>query len=537
MIQSLRLQNFITISTVECSFLDGFSVFTGESGAGKSVLFQALYGLLGQSLSSSLIRQGESMAELEGVFQLENGPVPEFLESLVDESGNLVIYRRLHVSKPALIQVNAKTVTLKTLKLIGQHLAICVGQHEQLALLNPAYQLRLLDSCIPEITSLMKDYTHVLSEYKTVMTQHTQCKAQTGDDGLVDFLRFQIHDIEQHGFSADEESDLKTMKKRFVLAEKQQQDHRDLTQALSQAQNALQQASGLCSKLDNCPDDLSLETIDRVLASVEELSFTCSRWDPGKSNREWSLSDIENRLDLIFKFTHHYKQPSLSGLLMHCESLKTKLHDIETQSERLNELDSALKEKRDTLQTLASSLSRHRKQQSGTLTTALQDMLLNLGFDYCQFEIFFETSPEFLSSGLDRVSFLISVNAGEPAKPLSKVSSGGELSRLLLAFYSAFSDHEPHKLLLCDEIDTGVGGLTANAIGQVLKDLGTGRQLFCITHLAQIVQFSAHHFVVKKTAIDGRTESRVSLVSDECRSSELSRLVGGEQVLHQLQHS
>ncbi|RAP30244.1 hypothetical protein DID78_02585 [Candidatus Marinamargulisbacteria bacterium SCGC AG-343-D04] len=534
MLYRLTISNFATIKSFECSFDSGFTVFTGESGAGKSLVFQAIYGLLGCSMNASMIREDADFCELQASFYLKDTTDP-ILKNYVDEENYLHLYRKVHRNKPGLITINAKASPLKMLKKIGALLAICIGQHEQLSLMKPSHQLDLLDHYIPDLHDLKNQYINEFNHYTQISNELKSISELNIDPQLQEFLSFQIKDISQHNFDSHEEDTLTQQKKDNAKATKQKQHLQQFHSALSSSLQHLQQAKDSLIQLTPTNTLPTLDSVESLSSQLEDLSFTASKeWNNYSTISDQNMNDIESRLDLIFRYSHKYKVHSIHELLEKLESLKTQLYQLDSAEDKKNDLLEDLSKSQQKCTVLAQSISKKRQEHAMTLSKELMAILHQLGFDFVQFKVKFEESKELLTSGMDSINFLISVNAGETEKPIAKVSSGGELSRILLAFYTIFGSFNSHKLLLFDEIDTGVGGLTANAIGSLIHKLSKKQQLFVITHLAQIAQFSNTHIRIEKTIKENETFSSPSILDSNSRQEEMSRMIGGSKVVESI---
>ena len=531
MLTALRIQNFITIKDFESDFFDGLTIFTGESGSGKSVIFTALYCLLGKPFPESLIRAGAERAECEAVFSIKQYN-NEFLNSFTDDGDTLIIFRQQSRHKSAQIKINSRTVTQKTLKDIGNQIATIVSQHEQLSLMNTAYQLELLDQRDSDIALLKSDYQQHYNDYKKKQRALQLFESEISDQAQLDFFQFQYDDIAQHNFLPDEELTLTTQKKELSQRASTQLAYNAITQNLTTAINGLHTTSSKFTQLQTASSQKLSERLQSTIHELEDISFEVSQDQHGyENNHSLSADDIENRLDLIFSYTSKYKKLSLQQLCAYRDDLAEKINFAKNKSATLLSLTEELELAQNTLKHCSDAIRNLRINAASKFKHALIPILQSLGFDHVQFDIHFEELSEFNSSGADSIEFMISINPGNELNPLAKVASGGELSRVLLAIFSLQPQSQRCQLYLFDEIDTGIGGIVANAMGKQLSIMGATQQLFCITHLAQIATVANHHMLISKHSSTSTTETHCRYLTDTEKSTELKRMVGGEAII------
>ncbi len=536
MLRHLHIKNFAIIDSCELTFNEGFTVLTGETGAGKSIIIDALSLLLGQTASEDMIKSGAQEATIEGIISLSS--LPENLALFVEPGEEAIIYRKITRSKDNQIRINGQSVTLKALKKATEGLANIIGQHEHMSLLTPDSQLNLLDFFSPAL-SIQTDYQNAYSVFCD-LTQKMQNLTQHQHDltQKMEFLSFQVQDLELPGFIHHEETDLETQKKAL-------KDSHKLKAALSAIQEALETISiqtHTCLKEavnlgDKAPLATSLTTWttpihlelsdkqDQVLIELQRITAL----------EDLDIDAIESRLDTIFKYKTKYKMPTLDALIDHLNSLKTQLEEMKNVVTHQEDLQRHLEEAR--LHTQEKALEWHKLRIKGAqkLGELVQNKMEALHFSYPRFEVHVNHRSDDLSlRGGDSVVFMISTNPGEPLKPLAKVASGGELSRLMLALKAVFFQSSPVPTLIFDEIDVGIGGIAATKIGEYLKLISQNAQVFCITHLPQIAAQAHSHFVVSKSSTSEKTTTLITPLRPEDVQNELKRMVGGEIVLNRM---
>ncbi len=536
MLSHLRIQNLAIITDCELNLGLGFSVLTGETGAGKSIIVDAISLLMGQPSSEDWIQSGQEWASIEGTFILENPP--ESLASYLEPGDPLIIFRKISRKKDNICRINNQTVTLKTLKSAMAEIINIIGQHEHMHLLSPDKQLQWLDAMSSKIPTLKAQYTDQFQVWKA--HQKTLSELQTQHHDLAqrkEFLAFQCQDIASHDFKPGEEDHLNDIRKAL-------QNHHKISQLHSTALShldTLQAEEGQLSKalLALSAFDPQLATlIDKLAPFSDSLNEMHHQLSLAAQNNQQldaqNIDDVEARLDTIFKVKTKYHQPSLEALLDHYNTLQIQLDQVENNDDYRAKVEAQRDTARATLNTLGNTLRSERQATAKTLIPTLVQALTELHFTQPQFDIVFIPLETPQDTGLDAVSFTLSPNPGEPLKPLAKIASGGELSRIMLAIKTIFSMSNPVPTLIFDEIDTGIGGLTANKIGNFLHRIAEQNQVFCITHLPQIARLADHHYQVTKTVQDKRTHTQVQSLSPTEIKAELHRMVGGEIVLSQI---
>ncbi|MBX6422491.1 DNA repair protein RecN [Thermosulfurimonas sp. F29] len=529
MLAELRLKNLLLIEEASLSFAPGFTVFTGETGAGKSLLVKALRLVLGERGSPDYVRPGAREAVVEAF--LVSPELPERLSALGFDPAEEVLIRRVLAPERSRAFVNGTPVPLRMLSELTRGLVILTGQHEFRALLSPEYRLRVLDT-FAGLEEQRKAYADLYRKWRGVHEERTRLEGELLRAARErDFLEFQIREIEEADLSPGEDEAL--LREREIL--------RNLTRlktGLFEGSRALEEASEALSRALSSLRDLSrIEgELAPLLARLEEVYYELLEASRELSGRladlpedDARLEEVEARLSRIENLKRKYGA-TVEEILSTLEELRRRREGLEVGEERLGELRSREKELAERVLSSALEISSARHSAARRLSRAMNRELEALALSGAEFRVEVETPaarPENLTPfGLDRVRFLVRTNPGTPARPLEKVVSGGELSRIFLALKSLLAERDRAACLVFDEVDAGIGGMVAVRVGEKLKELARREQVLCITHLPQIARLADHHFAVEKEVVDGLTYTRVRVLGPEERERELRRMMG-----------
>jgi DNA repair protein RecN (Recombination protein N) len=537
MLQHLRIQNFAIIADCEIDFKSEMTTLTGETGAGKSIIIDAISLLMGKSASEDWIRSGCDEAVLEAVFSLEKKHTsPALLDYLGDDS-QLIVHRRLSRSKASVCRLNGQAVPLKLLKLYLKDLIAIVGQHEHMSLADPDYQLVLLDAFgFDEMRTVKHSYDEVWQRYsrlKTMMSKKN--RSQSDIRQRIEFLSFQVADIETYNFILGEEDLLLSQRKSVKNKAKMEVTFEALDTHLSTILESLGEAkkySGDLSVLDPQFNDWAsvFDTLELELS--EKNRELHSKRNALSDLSEWSIDDLESRLNEMFKAKQKFSVSSIQEVLGLLESHSQEISELKILVSDDADLEGQLKTVKKELLDIAKQVHMSRCVLAQSLSLSIKEKLLGLHFQYVDFKINVVFDEDSLcEQGADSVSFEVSTNKGEPLKAISSVASGGELSRILLAVRVVFSDVKATPTMIFDEVDTGIGGLTANTVGAYLRDISQRSQVLCITHLPQVAKVATHQLYVEKNMDEFRTSTIVRYLSKTEREVELKRMLGGDAVL------
>ncbi len=549
MLTELRIVNFALIEQLHIQFQPGFTVLTGETGAGKSLLIDAIGLLVGARASTEQIRSGEDEAQLEASFQLPaSHPLLQQLRSqdiLGPQDQELILRRILSRSGRHRVYINGTLCPLRILEELGGTLVDIHGQHEQQSLLASAKQLDAIDG-FGALLPLRTRYEAAYREWNDLMAQiETMRQAGSNRDRLEEMLRFQVQEIEQAGLRVEEEESLHAERQRLVhahrlreLAEEayaeMQADEQGVLMRLGRVSRQLGELSQTDPLMRSC-EQQAREAVIQLKDLSSRLREYADRLEADSDRQE----ELEDRLDLIQRLKKKYGG-SIDAVLATGARAREELRTIEIHDSRVGEL----MVKRDAafglLSDLAKQLTKKRREAAKRLTGLVAAELAAVKMEQTAFEI--EVSSEggpdaFGPAGRDRVEFLLSSNVGEPPRPLGRIASGGELSRIMLALKTVLAETDRVPVLVFDEIDTGVGGAVAAAMGIRLRKLGGYHQVFCITHLPQVASQAEHHLLVEKGQDGKRTTTSVRVLSGMGREEEIARMLGGATITRKIRET
>ena len=553
MLQYLHITNFALIDDVELSFDSGMNVITGETGAGKSLLMQAIGIALGSRATTDVVRHQAQEAVVEALFDINDYPDMRVAQ-LLEESGyppdeELLIRRVIPHTGRSRVYLNGALATVALLRRLGVELLQVYGQHEQQTLLEAEAAQQLLD----RFAGLGSRVLEMQRRYRVLRDAWNQLQALTaGKDGIEarrELLRFQVDEIARAELRAGEEETLRQEKTILLNAEKLHQGVLACDQTLATGDDALSDQLGrVMTQLRDCTrlDDSLTEVLDLLhsgLAQIEEAALSLRRYGERLTPNPERLEEIETRLGRIAQLKKKYGG-SVEAILNQHETLSQELASLEGGEESLTALQQDVEAAAEAAWRWAAELSRDRQTAARTLETKMIDELAGLGMPGATFSVRFHTpqrsqeeeepfvrdQARLSSSGCDQLEFFLSANPGEPLLPLVNVASGGELSRLMLALKALSVEAKEAPTLIFDEVDAGIGGGVAEVVGRRLKALSAQRQVLCITHLPQIAAFAEHAYTVVKTVTKGRTVSSAKKLSKTEHLNELARMLGGVEI-------
>lgn len=548
MLLELNIRNLAVIEHVHLQCAAGFHVLTGETGAGKSIIIDALSLVIGGRGSVDLVRHGCDKAEVEAVFQMSNDhPIWQSLDSLgiaYDADDHLIIRREVTAQGKSSARINGQLVNLTMLREIGEWLVNIHGQHEHQSLLKTEFHLQWLDAFAADtIEPLKKQYTSSYETYKQTMEQleHLQQISKQSLQ-MVDLYRYQIEELEAAQLKIGEDESLSAERQKLSNAEKLFQASSESYELIySDSKGGLDAIGRAMSELESItPFDAStlqplLEQIQSAYYQLEDAAQQLRTYRDQIEFNPQRLDDIEARLNLISSLRRKYGE-NIADMLNYLAEIRQELDAIENKDEHMSRLEAALVEQREQVQADADKLTRQRKKTARALAERIEEELQHLHMEKTRFEVSIEPLSQFQADGIDRVEFMISANPGEPLKSLSKIASGGELSRMMLALKMIFANVDRIPVLVFDEVDTGVSGRAAQAIAEKLSMLANECQVFSITHLPQVACMADEHYAIQKKVADERTFTHVDHLHDEGRIAELARMLGGVEVTETTQH-
>ena len=538
MLLEISIKNFAIIEEVSLHFDQGMTILTGETGAGKSIIIDAMNMMLGSRATTDVIRHGASKAEIEGLFSLENSRSlkPIFEEQGLELTDELIIRREILQNGRSVSRVNGQLVNLSVLKAIGQHLVDIHGQHDQEELMRPQLHIAMLDEFGDQEFLALKDrYYETFDRYRSLRKQVlTLQKNQQEHKARIEMLEFQIAEIESADLKSGEDLTLHQERERLL-------NHKQIADTLTNAYAMLDNED--FSSLSNVRSAMNdLESIEEYDPSYKELSSNLSESyyvleDVTKrlediidgldfdGNR---LMQIEARLDLINSITRKYGG-NVNDVLEYFSQISKEYQLLTGNHSSSEDLEVELKALEKTLVELAGQLSQARHLLAKQLESEIKQELQELYMEKANFQVQF-TKSKFNREGNEQVEFYISTNPGEDFKPLIKVASGGELSRLMLAIKSAFSRKEGKTSIVFDEVDTGVSGRVAQAIAQKIHKIGSNGQVLAISHLPQVIAIADYQFFIEKISDEHSTVSKVRLLNMDERVEEIAKMLAGENV-------
>ncbi|MGN1230626.1 MAG: DNA repair protein RecN [Anaerotignum sp.] len=543
MLEHLHIKNVALIKESEISFGEGLNILTGETGAGKSMVIDSLQFALGGRAGKDFLRHGEKQASVEALFAVQSEALQEKLEEngiAPEEDGSVLITRTLSEAGKSVCRVNGSTVTVGMLKEIAEDLIDIYGQHEHQSLLNPSKHIRLLDRfCGPGFADALGEYQH---SYHALRELEKQMQSLLGDESQreqrMDILQFQKEELEAGELRLGEEEALLEQKKRLSSMEKLMRLTGESLALLYDGENmmpsACDQLGDALAKLQEAAEyDTHLQSFADALAdayaAVEDTARELKREAEKQENDPHALEEIEERLQLIYKLKRKYGG-SVEAALAFYDKVLQELDFLTNSSEKIAELTIEREKEQKKLTAAAEKLSALRQSTAKQVAAQIEASLQDMEMKDARFHIRIEEKADWTADGKDKVEFLISANAGENLKPLAKIASGGEMSRVMLALKTVLVDADEIGTFIFDEIDTGVSGRTARKVGEKMRFLGGKRQILCITHLPQIAAMADSHFLIEKESRGGETTTQVTPLEQEGSVLEVARLMGGSGV-------
>ncbi|TMW73739.1 DNA repair protein RecN [Alteribacter natronophilus] len=542
MLVELSIRNFAIIDHVTVPFEEGLTVLTGETGAGKSIIIDAIGLLIGGRGSVEFVRHGSKRAEIEGLFSIDDHrEVDNLLRDLgieISEDGMVVIRREITKQGKSICRINGKLVTLATLRQAGQLLVDIHGQHEHQQLLQVDRHLFLLDRYAEdELKDPKEEYSSLYNRYVKTKKQYRQLSENEQQTAQrLDLIRYQLNEIESASLKPDEDEELGAEKQKLGNSEALYQRVHDSYQAMYGENKGLEWIMVAVNQMEEAAElDPALkdvqETITNCYYLLEESSFTLSDYVENIEFNPERLNDIESRLNEINTLRRKYGE-NVNAILEYASRIEEEVETLENKDEHLQKWASDLEAIQKDLMVEAKHLSEIRKQQAKKLTADIQGELKALYMEKAKFEVAFHDGSDshFTKDGTDDVEFMVSTNQGEPLKPLVKVASGGEISRIILALKSILASHEGVTSLIFDEVDTGVSGRVAQAIARKIHHISEGSQVLCITHLPQVAAMADTHLFIAKGEREGRVTTEVTPLTEREKVEEIGRMISGAEM-------
>ena len=537
MLQHLHIQNYALIEHLSIDFGEGFSVITGETGAGKSILLGALGFVLGDRADTGVLFDKDKKCIVEAQFQLDDEELQKLFETHdLDFQPDCILRRELNPQKKSRAFVNDTPVSLQTIKEIGNRLVDIHSQHDSLLLTNAEFQLQLIDGIAQNnelLSSYKKEYEiyhqlrHHLTELQTIAAKNISEN---------DYLTFQLDELQK--------------------AQLKKEEYREIEQSLNVMENAeeikslLVNANGLLENSESSilPQLNELETalhrlqqlipnttefhqrVENVMIELKDIAYDIDRMEDGTQFDEEALQELQERMDLFNRLMMKHHVNDYDELLQLRDDLEAKVNAYENIDQEIAQAEQALLEQTRLLKTQASKLHSQREKAAGLFSEKVTELARQLSMPHAVFQVTMETTQDFTASGTDHVRFLFSANKGMDVADIDRVASGGELSRLMLSIKSVVSQHNYIPTLIFDEIDSGVSGEVAAKIGSIMQQMGQSLQLIAITHLPQVASKAANHFFIYKDNEGERTQSHIQLLSAKERVNEIAKILSNDKV-------
>ena len=539
MLVELNIKNFALIQELSVEFGVGFNILSGETGAGKSILIDTIDYVLGGKFSKDQIRYGEDKTIVEAVFSIENDEIYDVLEELsIERDEMLIIRRETTINGKSLIKVNNRSIVLSQLKKIREKLLDIHGQHQNQNLLNKGTHILYVDEFYyDKIKDLLQEYEGLRSSYLQNVEKINKLTGNEDGEKLADYIKFQIEDIEKANLKVNEEEDLKDEYNMLANAEK-------ISNSLVKSYgylNSTNEGISVLEGLSKVISELSLvenhsEIIREKKTQIEEAFYcledvTREIRDIGSEIQydEDRLAQINERIYTISLYKKKYGN-SIQDILDNLKNLKEKYDELVNAEEIVIKLKEELNIIEGKMKVIGEKLHKLRTEAAEILEVNIKKELSYVGLEKAIIKIEVKLVDEMNSRGYDEVQFLVSANPGEPLKPLEKVLSGGELSRIMLALKCVFVDKDKIPTLIFDEIDTGISGTIGKRVGEKMYEVSIKHQVLCITHLPQIAALSDNHYFVSKKVNDGKTFTGIRMLTRDDKIREIAKMVGGDEI-------
>lgn len=539
MLQELSIKDFAIIDEIQISFQPKMTVLTGETGAGKSIIIDALGLLAGGRGSTEFIRKGEKKAVIQGLFTLpREANTYNILEEygIDSEDGQIILQRDLYRGGRNICRINGMMVNLATLRKVGETLIDIHGQNEHQELMKPENHIDLLDEYDKKTSELRNQYQVVYQNYRKLKLSMEKKEAdEKAWAQRLDMLNFQVKEIGEAGLKINEEDELVEEKNKLdnfqAIHDALELSYQilsgekiDVVGNLGNAMNELSDVSDLSENLQEINNKIS-----DAFYSLEDVARDIS---DELDSMEWNgerLNEIEERLELIHQLKRKYGDTIEDILHYHIRIVK-ELREMENTEQNSEKQERQLSEALEKVKELAIKLSKQRKKSAKKLEKMIHEQLSALYMDKAVFEVKFLNNSKLYSKGIDKVEFYIQTNPGEEMGPLAKIASGGELSRIMLALKTIFSQKMGVTSIIFDEVDTGVSGRVAQAIAEKISQISNNSQVLCITHLPQVAAIADNHYYISKSVNDGRTETSLEELDEKQKIREIARMLSGSEI-------
>ena len=549
MLLELEITNFALIDNLKVEFQRGLNILTGETGAGKSIIIDALNMVVGDRADREFVRTGSTKCRIQAVFSINQ---TEDLINILNDNGidleddTLIINREIHVNGRSVSRINGVIINQSFLKLVAEYLIDIHGQHEHQSLLNSTNHIHMLDAFgSNKISKLLREYKE---KYKSFLDAKKElnsiCSNIQERERQIELLKYQINEIDSSKLKIGEDEELE--KEINILSNSER-----IISVVQGACNDLYNGSQYIPAIDlvsrnlkpllnisNINEELKgfYNTIEEIQIKIDDVVREMRAYLQQIDHDPTVLESLESKLNLINNLKRKYGT-TIKEIIDYRNKINNELEDFVNSEERINKLEGMIYKLEIELKDISVKLSTERKLIAASFENDLQDVLKTLNMNRVTFTIRFEESLDYTPYGIDKIEFLISTNIGEPLKSLTKVASGGEISRIMLAFKTILANVDKVDTLIFDEIDTGISGNTAQIVGEKLREIAEKHQIICITHLPQIASMANEHFLIEKNVVEDNTKTTVTRLTSKERVNEIGRLLGGELTDLTLKHA
>ncbi len=538
MLQNLHVKNLALIDECEVEFSDGLNILSGETGAGKSIIIGSINLALGEKVPKEMLRDSDQPAFVELIFSVDNEQTAKALKALdVELEDNTVILSRKITASRAIGRVNGEAVSVSRMKEIASYLIDIHGQHEHQSLLSKKKHLEILDEYAKkqlgnkksELLAVYKEYRALKEEFEKSNIDNEQRSRE------LSFLEYEVKEIEDANLAPSEDEELEIQFKKFSNGKKIMEgvsaayaatggEMESASELIGRAVRELGQVSGYDAEVENLENQLA--EIDSLLS---DFNHEISGYISGAEFDEETFYETQKRLDEINHLKSKYGN-SIEEILASLEQKQQRIAVLNDYDAYLKTLEQQLSKKEAELSAISEEVSKIRQKSAAKLVKEIIAALNDLNFLDVKFDMSFERLPDYTANGIDTPEFLISTNPGEPLKPLGKVASGGELSRIMLGIKTIMAENDHIESLIFDEIDSGISGRTAQMVSEKMNELGKNHQIICITHLPQIAAMADAHFLIEKSVENKSTVSKIYRLDESQSVSELARMLGGAKI-------
>ncbi len=524
MITTLHIQNIGIIDDLSIDFNEGFNVLTGETGAGKTLIIGSLSILAGGRFPKEMIRNGESYSFMEANFYCPNN------EKAIDD--NIIISREIHSNGRSSCKINGRLVTVNELKELMSEVIDIHGQHDSQLILNPTKHISYLDSFIgKEIEKDLSDYREKLKEYKSLKQELKNTYGEEKEkERRLDLLCYQLEEIESAKLNKTEEAELEEKHKRMQNAEKLKENLAQIDNELNEnAIGAISNAIRSLEKIQDCGKEYN-EKLNILKSSYYDIQELARDFSDMKENVDFDDDErnkIESRLDLIYSLKRKYGN-TIEEILVYGEKIEEEIHKIENLDEYHTKIKKQLEKLKEQMKEIATRMHQLRKQSAKILAEKINGQLKELEMQSAKFEVQILEEANFNENGTDIIEFMICTNVGEGMKPLTKIASGGEMARIMLAIKNVLADVDAVGTLVFDEIDTGISGKAGQAVGEKMKEIAQNHQVICITHLPAIAAKGDYNYYIHKQTKENKTYTNIRQLNEEETIEEIARISSGE---------